>query len=82
MHVRQLMEILSKADPAAPVRFWIDEDTEVELIEIYDDDCPDDRPDVAEGADCVNIDLDSLPGPDDEDPDEDGINWVPSGWEE
>lgn len=63
MHVQELMDILKKADPAAPVRFWIDDDTEVDLLQVYDDECPDDAgPDelVTLGADCINIDLEYL----------------------
>lgn len=63
MHVGKLIEILQKADPAAPVRFWVDSGTEADLITIYDDNRDDNEEDefpVSLGADCVNIDLELL----------------------
>lgn len=69
MYVGELIAILKKADPAAPIRIWVGDNVEAEVLDIYDDDCSEDEPDIAVGADCVNIDLELLEelGPSDED---------------
>jgi hypothetical protein len=84
MYVGELIALLSKADPAAPIRFWVGDDVEAEILDIYDDDCDPDEPDISVGADSVNFDLDLLEelGPSDEDNRDLAADYDPTEYEE
>lgn len=62
MNAHSLAAILLKADPQADVRFWVDDDEEVDFSIVYDDETEGDDDGtgnlVGQGADVVNIDLD------------------------